>query len=101
MQISLNVTIIFRKSVAFIDQSDINGCFHDLETYEGQMRARVGFQMNERQIQEKILHFGIQDNVMTAEQKSIFEKVGKAIQQYNDTLPPGKAPIVLKVTVVR
>jgi len=38
---------------------------------------------------------------MTAEQKAVFEKVGKQVQNYNENLPMGKAPIKLKVTIVK
>lgn len=82
-------------------ESRLSGCVHDLEHYRGQQRIRSGFQMREPQIYEKVLHLGIKNGAMTEEQKAVFEKVGKAIQKYNDALPPGKAPITLKVTVVK
>lgn len=82
-------------------ESRLSGCVHDLEIYRGQMKARAGFQMDDLQVQEKILHIGIKDGSMTAEQKAVFDKVGKQVQDYNDKLLPGKAPITLKVTVVK
>lgn len=82
-------------------ESRLSTCLHDLEIYKGQPRARSGFTMNDRQIQEKILHIGIKDGSMTAEQKKVFEKIGKQIVDYNDKLLPGQAPITLKVTVVK
>jgi hypothetical protein len=81
-------------------ESKLTDYVHKMETYTGQPRLRAGFQMRVQQIDERILHVGIKNGSMTPEQKAVFEKVGKAIQEYNANLPVGKAPITLKVTVV-
>ena len=99
-QKSIDLTALTYQSPGALE-SRISGCVHDLEHYKGQPRVRSGFLMIDRQIQEKILHIGIKDGSMSAEQKAVFEKVGKQIQNYNDKLLPGQAPITLKVTVVK
>jgi hypothetical protein len=57
--------------------------------------------MQQQEIEQKILHIGIKNGSISEEQKEVFEKVGRQIQQYNANLPIGKAPIKLKVTVVK
>lgn len=57
--------------------------------------------MKKYEIDEKILHIGIKDGSMTAEQKAVFESVGKEVHNYNNNLPLGSAPLKLKVTVVK
>ncbi len=58
-------------------------------------------QLTEQEIEQKVLHIGIKNGSMTDEQKRVFEKVGKGLQQYNDNLPIGKAPLKIKVTVAK
>jgi hypothetical protein len=82
-------------------ESKLTDYIHKLEIYRGQPTKRSGPRFGEDDIQSKILHIGISDGSMTAEQKAVFEKVGKAVQDYNENLPLGKAPIKLKVTIVR
>ncbi len=82
-------------------ESKLTDYVHKLEMYKGQPKKRSGPRFGEDEIENKILHIGINDRVMTAEQKAVFEKVGKSVQQYNENLPAGKAPIKLKVTVVK
>lgn len=82
-------------------ESKLTDYVHKLETYKGQLKERAGLRLREDRIESKILHVGINDGSMTAEQKAVFEKVGKAVQNYNENLPAGKAPIKLKVTVVK
>ena len=82
-------------------ESKLRGYVHDMELYKGQKTARMDFKMQEQEIDQKILHIGIKDGAMTPEQKAVFEKVGKQIQEYNAALPVGKAPLKLKVTVVK
>jgi len=82
-------------------ESKLTDYLHKLEIYKGQPTKRSGPRFWEDDIQSKILHIGISDGSMTAEQKAVFEKVGKAVQDYNENLPMGKAPIKLKVTIVK
>lgn len=82
-------------------ESKLRGYMFDMQLYEGQPRQRMSFTMKKYEIEEKVLHIGIKDGQMTSEQKSVFEKVGKEIQDYNQNLPIGMAPLKLKVTVVK
>jgi len=66
-----------------------------------QPTKRSGPRFGEDEIECKILHIGVKDGSMTAEQRAVFEKVGKQVRDYNENLPMGKAPIKLKVTVVK
>ncbi|TXH03397.1 MAG: hypothetical protein E6R05_03145 [Candidatus Moraniibacteriota bacterium] len=82
-------------------ESKLRGYVHDLELYKGQKKFRMSFRMQQQEIEQKILHIGIKNGSISEEQKEVFEKVGRQIQQYNANLPIGKAPIKLKVTVVK
>ncbi len=82
-------------------ESKLRGYVHDMELYKGQKRFRMSFRMQQQEIEQKILHIGIKNGSITEPQKEVFEKIGKQIQQYNADLPVGKAPIKLKVTVVK
>lgn len=81
-------------------ESRLTDCLHELQIYKGQPKERFGYKLTEEKINKKVLHIGIQADVITPEQILVFEKVGKQIQVYNENLPMGKAPIKLKVTVV-
>lgn len=47
-----------------------------------------------------VLHIGIPNGAMTAEQKEIFEKIGRKILDYN-TQNPDKPPIIMSLEVIR
>lgn len=82
-------------------ESKLKGYVHDMELYKGQKRFRMSFRMQQQEIEQKILHIGIKNGSMSDSQKEVFEKIGKQILQYNADLPIGKAPIKLRVTVVK
>ena len=82
-------------------ESKLKSYVSGMQQYKGQPRARVSFQMQEYEIEQKVLHIGIRDGSMTPQQREIFEKIGMQIQRYNEALPVYKAPLKLKVTVVK
>ncbi|MCC7531927.1 MAG: hypothetical protein IT342_25720 [Candidatus Melainabacteria bacterium] len=82
-------------------ESKLSGYVWGMQIYKGQLKSRMGFEYPEQDIEQKILHVGIRDNSTTAQQKEVFEKIGKEVQDYNAHLPFSKAPLKLKVTVVK
>ena len=57
--------------------------------------------MQEDDIEEKILHFGIPDQALTPEQMKVFDEVGRQVMKDNAILPPDKAPLRIKITVLK
>ena len=83
-------------------ESKLQTYVNDLEQYAGrQTRSRQGLQWRESYIEEKILHIGIPDGAISPDQIEALENVGKRVAQYNENLPLGKAPIKIKVTVLK
>ncbi|MBZ0188008.1 MAG: hypothetical protein K8F91_17305, partial [Candidatus Obscuribacterales bacterium] len=68
-------------------ESKLTDYVHKLETYKWQPKKRTGPRFGEDEIESKILHIGIKDGSMTAEQKAVFEKVGKQVLDYNGSSP--------------
>jgi hypothetical protein len=83
-------------------ESKIESFLDDLENYKGrQTKSQRGLQLRERQISEKVLHLGIPDNALNSKQIAVLENIGKRLVQYNEQLPFGRAPIKIKVTVLK
>lgn len=82
-------------------ESKLKGYIWDMQLYSGHEKRRMSFRLLERQINEKVLHIGIRDGSITNAQREVFEKLGKGIQEYNKKLPFNKAPLKIKVTVVK
>jgi hypothetical protein len=82
-------------------RNKLNEYVRKMEFYEGQPRRKQGFQMSKHQIDLKVLHFGIPDGALSSDQLKVFEDVGRRIMHYNSSLPVDKAPIKLKVTVLK
>ncbi|MBI1271046.1 hypothetical protein GC174_11500 [bacterium] len=82
-------------------ESRLRSYVSGMKNYDGQKKPRMSFKMKEQEIDQKILHIGIKDSSMTEQQRDVFENIGKQILEYNDVLPIGKAPLRLKVTVVK
>lgn len=69
----------------------LNSYLDKISEWNGQERPWGGHTVNPDKIQEKILHLGIPNGTMTAEQKTIFEQIGKRARQLD---------IRMKVTVI-
>ena len=63
-----------------------------LSDWDGQKRLWGGIQIPSERVKQKILHIGIPNNTMTAEQLEAFEKLGKHAQELG---------IKIKVTAIQ
>jgi len=70
----------------------LNGYLDKISEWNGQKRPWGGHVVNPDKIQEKILHVGIPDGTMAAEQKTVFEKIGLRALELG---------LRMKVTVIR
>ncbi len=82
-------------------RNKINDYLSKIEIYEGQPRRRQSFQMKKDQIEQKILHLGIPDGALTSQQVKVLEDLGRQVMKSNLSLPPDKAPLKIKVTVLK
>jgi hypothetical protein len=70
--------------------------------YKGrQTKTGRGLQLQEDEIDEKVLHIGIPDGAITETQVASLESLGKAVMQYNSTKPFDSAPIRIEVTILK
>jgi|GEM_PF-1590834 len=82
-------------------RNKISGYLHKMEVYEGQSKPKQCFQMKKDQIDQKVLHLGIPDGALTAQQIEVLEDLGRQVMKNNLSLPPDKAPLKIKVTVLK
>jgi hypothetical protein len=92
--------ISYQQPGAF--ESKLRGYIHELEMYKGrQTKTGRGLQLQEDEIDEKVLHIGIPDGAITETQVASLESLGKAVMQYNSTKPFDSAPIRIEVTILK
>ncbi len=82
-------------------RNKISGYLHKMEVYEGQSKPKQCFQMKKDQIDQKVLHLGIPDGALTTQQTEVLEDLGRQVMKNNLSLPPDKAPLKIKVTVLK
>jgi hypothetical protein len=92
--------VSYQQTGAF--ESKLRGYVHELEIYKGRLtKAGRGLQIQEDEIDEKVLHIGIPDGAISTRQVASLESIGKAVMEYNATKPFDKAPIRIEVTILK